>query len=194
MALISLSIILPIILLILAAGAAVDIFIGGPMLVGRCRFYCESRAREGSAGIERVFWSFGCGSYLNIVKIMFFKNLRLFLWTLLLVIPGIYKSYEYAMIPYILSENPDMDSRDVFAASKEMMEGNRFHLFLTQLSFVGWDILGVLLCCIGTIFVRPYYEAVETEVYMRLRGGDTVKTDGEMEVIPVKEDENDAGY
>lgn len=146
------------------------IFIGNPILVGKNRFFMESRQLLGSAGIGKVFWVFSCGHYLNVVKIMFLKDLFTFLWTLLLVIPGIYKGYEYAMIPYILSENPEADSRDVFAITKDMMEGNRFQLFLLELSFIGWYLLGLLLCCVGGVLVVPYEEAAVAELYNYLRG------------------------
>lgn len=152
-------------------GFVFKIFIANPVTVGRNRFYMESRVKGQSAGIGKVFWVFGCGYYMNVVKIMFLRDLFTFLWTLLLVIPGIYKGYEYAMIPYILSENPEADSRDVFALTKDMMEGNRFQLFCFELSFIGWYLLGVLLCLIGTVFVVPYEDAATAEVYAQLRGG-----------------------
>ena len=50
---------------------------------------------------------------------MFLRTLYTFLWSLLFVIPGIIKAYEYRLIPYILSENPDMNSDEVFALSKQ---------------------------------------------------------------------------
>ena len=129
----------------------------------------ESRQSLQSAGIGKVFWVFGCGNYMNVVKIMFLRDLFTALWSLLLVIPGIYKGYEYAMIPYILSENPEADSRDVFAVTKDMMNGNRFQLFLLELSFIGWYLLGVLLCCVGGVLVVPYQEASIAELYSHLR-------------------------
>ena len=73
------------------------------------------------------------------------------------------------MIPYILSENPEADSRDVFAVTKDMMNGNRFQLFLLELSFIGWYLLGVLLCCVGGVLVVPYQEASIAELYSHLR-------------------------
>lgn len=145
------------------------IFIANPVIVGKNRFYMESRAMGQATGIGKVFWVFGCGCYLNVVKVMFLRDLFTFLWTLLLIIPGIYKGYEYAMIPYILSENPEADYRDVFALTKDMMEGNRFQLFCFELSFIGWYLLGLLLCCIGIVFVAPYEDASTAEVYAQLR-------------------------
>lgn len=146
-----------------------QIFVGNPIIVGQNRFFMESRSLNGAAEITKVFWAFTSGHYGNIVKIMFLRDLKTVLWTFLLVIPGIYKAYEYAMIPYILCENPEADSKDVFALTKDMMDGNRFQLFLFHLSFIGWYILGIICCCIGALFVVPYEQAATAELYAELR-------------------------
>lgn len=144
-------------------------FVGNVLLVGKNRFFMESRSLNASAGVGKIGWVFGCGHYMNVVKIMFLRDLYTLLWTLLLVVPGIIKSYEYQMIPYILSENPEADSKDVFALTRDMMSGSKFHYFVLQLSFIGWYLLGFLACCVGMIFVCPYEEAAYAEVYTSMR-------------------------
>ena len=74
-------------------------------------------------GVERILGAFKSGYIGNVVKITFFRDLYLFLWSLLLVVPGIIKSYEYRMIPYLLAEYPDMPQEEAFRKSKEMMYG-----------------------------------------------------------------------
>lgn len=100
---------------------------------------------------------------------MFMMNLFIFLWSLLLVVPGIIKSYQYRMVPYIMAENPQMNYRDALALSSRMTEGHKLELFILELSFVGWIILGSLLCGIGVIFVQPYINATFAEVYAEMR-------------------------
>ena len=133
------------------------------------RYFMDSAVMQQSAGIGRIFFAFGGGNYLNVVKTMFLKGLFEGLWSLLLVIPGIYKHYEYYMIPYLLADNPEMDRHEAFRLSKEMMDGNKFNTFVLELSFIGWYLLGILLCCIGGIFVNPYYEMTFVELYWVLR-------------------------
>lgn len=145
------------------------IFVGNPVVVGGKRFYMESRAAQRSAGVGKVFHVFGSGYYLNVVKTMFLRDLFISLWTLLLVVPGIIKSYEYYMVPYILAENPDMNYKEVLSLSKEMMHGNKWDTFVLELSFFGWMLLGLLCCCIGILFVVPYMEATFAELYGTLR-------------------------
>lgn len=79
----------------------------------------------------------------------FFRGLFTFLWSLLLVIPGIIASYRYYMTPFILCENPDMTALEAINESKRLMKGNKWRLFCLELSFIGWEILASLM--IGVI-------------------------------------------
>ena len=58
--------------------------------------------------------------------------------------PGIIKSYEYRMIPYILAENPSINWREAFRLSKAMMDGQKWNTFVLDLSFIGWDLLSAV--------------------------------------------------
>ena len=103
-----------------------------PLTVGIQRFYIRS-CRERTAPGEIMFGF--SRSYKNIVKIMFLKNLYIILWSMLFIIPGIIKAYEYRMIPYILAENPDISAKEAFALSKKMMNNERNCTFLISVSF-----------------------------------------------------------
>lgn len=150
-------------IIIILIAIAVSLLVGNPLLVGKNRYFMCSR--DNKTGVGEIGFAYSSGNFWNVVKIMFLANLYVFLWTLLLIIPGIVKSYEYAMIPYILAENPGIDSKRAFELSKEMMQGEKWNYFVLQLSFIGWYLLGLLACCIGVIFVSPYYEATMAEFY-----------------------------
>ena len=97
-------------------------------------------------------------------------DLFTYLWSLLFVIPGIIKGYEYRMIPYILAENPGIDYREAFAASKQMMDGNKWKAFVLDLSFFGWNFLSIFTCGILAIFyVMPYIYMTNAELYVALK-------------------------
>lgn len=142
-------------------------FVASPIIVGKNRYFMEHRAFDSK--FERLFWSFKSGRYMNVVKIMFWRELKVFLWSLLFVIPGIIKSYEYSMVPYILAENPQISSERAFELSKKMTHGEKWKIFVLDLSFLGWRILGVLCCCVGEIFLQPYVEATYAELYQVMR-------------------------
>lgn len=161
--------ILSIFAVIFIIGILIQAFLGNVVRVGLCSYFVESRKTKTDAGFTRLFYGFNSGSYLNIVKVMFMESLIIFGWTLLLIIPGIIKAYEYAMVPYILAENPELDYHTVLQKSKSMMDGHKFEFFMLELSFIGWRLLGIMLCCIGIIFVLPYQNATFTEFYAELK-------------------------
>lgn len=142
-------------------------FIAGPVIVGKNRYFMEHRAFDSK--FERLFWSFRSGRYMNVVKIMFWRDVKIFLWSLLFVIPGIIKSYEYCMVPYILAENPQISSERAFELSKLMTRGEKWKIFVLQLSFIGWYLIGAICCCVGGVFVDPYFEATFAELYQVMR-------------------------
>lgn len=100
----------------------------------------------------------------------FLTGVFIFLWSLLLIIPGIVASYTYAMVPYILAEDPEMTASDAIAASKRMMEGNRWRLFCLEFSFIGWLFLCAFTLGIGNLFLTPYRAAAKAAFYRDLRG------------------------
>ena len=90
---------------------------------------------------------------------------------LLFIIPGIIKSYSYRLVPYILAENPDIDTNEALMRSEQLMRGNKWETFIYDLSFIGWYILSIFTCGILSIFwVQPYKLACDAELYRLLAG------------------------
>lgn len=142
-------------------------FVSGPIIVGKNRYFMEHRGFDSK--FSRLFWAFRSGRYLNVVKIMFWREIKIFLWSLLFVVPGIIKAYEYSMVPYILAENPNISSERAFELSRKMTKGEKWKIFVLDLSFIGWRIVGFLCCCVGTVFLEPYVEATYAELYQVMR-------------------------
>ena len=95
--------------------------------------------------------------------------LYVLLWCLLLIVPGIVKSYAYAMTPYILSDRPDLDADDCIHESRMMMKGYKWKLFCMDLSFIGWAILCLFTLGIGFFWLQPYIEASHAKFYEELK-------------------------
>ena len=130
----------------------------------------------------------------------FLMGLYTLLWTLLFIIPGLIKTYSYAMTPYILAENPGMTATDAITESRRIMDGNKWRLFCLGFSFIGWGLLcaaptlialfivsrmaietqnlAVLLWIIpasipsfiGSLFLNPYQEAAWAAFYRDISG------------------------
>lgn len=146
---------------------AIRIFIGYPLEVGGRRYFIKTDMEMDN----RLCFTFAFQSknYFKIVLSMLLRNVQIFLWTLLFIIPGIIKSYEYYFVPYILAENPQIGPKQAISLSRKMTYGNKFEIFILELSFIGWYLLGVLACCVGVLFVRPYIDMTMAELYVDLR-------------------------
>ena len=152
--------------IVLAIGIALDVLLLNPVQVGINRFMVKSL--DDTARIAEVGYTFD-HNYKNGVKVMFFKDLYVVLWSLLFIVPGIYKAYQYRMVPYILGENPDMTYQEVQQRSKDMMDGQKWDAFVLDLSFILWHMLGGITCGLAEIFyVAPYVNLTDAALYSRL--------------------------
>ena len=101
--------------------------------------------------------------------VMAVKYALYLLWCLTLV-GGVVKRYSYFLVPYIVAENPDLTARQAIGLSRRMMRGHKWECFVFELSFLGWDLLGVLtLGLTNVLFTDPYKVACFTRYYARLR-------------------------
>lgn len=158
-----------VVVIAMAIAILIDVFICNPLEIGCKRFYV--RNLNETAQIGNIGYAFD-NNYKNIAKTMFFRDLYTVLWTLLFIIPGIVKAYEYQMIPYLLAENPQMTKEQAFAESKRMMKGQKWRSFVLDLSFIGWNILSALtLGILGIFYVQPYIDATHAALYEALRYG-----------------------
>ena len=149
-----------VILIVLVA----KVFVGNLLKMGGYRFFILNQTAQ--PGIGTLLDGFRSGHYVNIVLTMFLRDLFTTLWSLLLVVPGIVKHYEYLMVPYIIAENPAMDYKEAFQISKQMMDGQKGDAFVLDLSFIGWEFLSFITLGIVQIFyVNPYVQASFAEMY-----------------------------
>lgn len=146
---------------------AIRAFLGYPFEISGKKYFTSSA--RGNVDMGHLGYGFTCGNYLNVVKTLFFRDIFIFLWSLLLIIPGIIKSYAYRMVPYIMADNPNMDSMRAIEISKQMTYGEKANIFVLDLSFIGWYILGLLAFGIGVIFVAPYERSTNAELYFILK-------------------------
>lgn len=131
--------------------------------LGYCLDISEGRESEWT----RLFDGFG--DALRVVWLTILMAIFIFLWTLLLVVPGIIAAYRYSMAYFLIIENPDMSAMDAIRASKEMMRGHKLDLFVLELSFLGWALLGVLTLGILYLWLLPYISTAKALFYRQLR-------------------------
>ncbi len=123
--------------------------------------------------------------------------IRVFLWTLLFIVPGIIATFRYSMAFYILADHPEYSINQCIEESKARMNGNKGALFVLYLSFIGWSILaslasqglastfgsgtpgyiiGMAVAIVPGIFLTVYVKTAETVFYELLTGNLVVMT------------------
>lgn len=142
-----------------------DVLLLNPLEVGARRYFYLNLNQP--AEIKELAYAFD-HSYKNVIKVMFLRDIYTTLWTFLFIIPGIVKSYEYRMIPYLLAENPNMSAEEAFAISKRMMDGEKWKTFVLDLSFIGWIILS-LVPFVGLFYADSYVHMTEAALYEKLK-------------------------
>ena len=147
-----------------AAGALslVNLILGGVIQLGYADYLLKQHDREihSTKDIFSKFDYFGQG-FLQ----LFLRNIFTALWALLFIIPGIVKSFAYAMTPFIMAENPEMTAKEAITRSMELMNGHKGELFWLSLTFFGWSLLAMLTGGIGYIFLNPYMNAAYAAFY-----------------------------
>ena len=143
------------------------IFVLNPLEAG-CRNFLLRNA-TGESDLGDIGFGFTPDYWRN-VKTLFLRDLFRFLWGLLLIVPGIIKSYSYRMAPYILADRPELSGTEVLTLSRQMMDGHKWKTFVLDLSFIGWRILSALtLGMLGLFYVNPYRQCTNAELYRELK-------------------------
>lgn len=141
--------------------------LGGVLELGYARFLLKQHDRQSLdfADLFSQFDRYGTG-----FAQAFLRSLYTFLWSLLLIVPGIIAALGYSMTPFILAENPDMTAGEAIRAAKELMQGHKMDLFILRLTFLGWEILAVLTMNLGFLALNPYMNAATTVFYRNISG------------------------
>ena len=147
-------------------GLLFNIFVTDALTVGLCNYFI--RNTDSKPTFSDVFSGFKVKYGRNIGTLLL-VGIKTVLWTILFIVPGIIKTYEYSIIPYILADDSEISSKDAFKKAKEMMKGNKWRLFKLEFSFIGWFLLCVLTVGVGTFFLIPYVSAATAEFYAEIK-------------------------
>ena len=145
----------------------VNFIIGGAVQLGYAVYLLKQYHRqETSIGdLFSQFFRFGTGFAQK-----FLVGLYTLLWTLLFIIPGLIKSLSYAMTPFVLADDPNLTANQAITRSRELMDGHKWELFVLDLTFIGWELLGALTLGIGLLWVIPYKNAAYAAFYRQIAG------------------------
>jgi len=163
----------------MASGTFIGSFIiAGPLTLGLVMFLAGVSNKE-NPPLETLFKGFE--NFVNAMVVFLLQEIFVFLWSLLLIIPGIIMGYAYSMSFFILKENPTIDPMQALRKSQDMMRGHKWRLFCLHFSYIGWIILCFLTFGILFLWVGPKMMLATYEFYLNL------KKTANVEEVPFKE-------
>ena len=144
---------------------ALSIFLGSVVSLGYARFNLNLMDGR-TADYGDLFGYFP--HWKNAVLAGLLKSVTITVGFLLLIVPGVLASYNFAMSDYLLSENPELSPREALSRSRFLMRGNRWRLFCLEFSFIGWELLSSLVWGIGSLWINPYKQASRAAFYREI--------------------------
>lgn len=152
---------------LLICGTGIGALAAPALMIGFIMMYLAMRegVKPQVGDLFKGFNLFGRALWLNILMGIF-----IYLWSLLLFVPGIIKALSYSMAPYILAENQDLTARQALNKSKELTKGHKWELFVLLLSFIPWFLLLSITFFIAGIYVIPYVQATIANFYKEISG------------------------
>lgn len=140
----------------------------GPLSIGAALVFMKLVRGHGNVEINDLFFSFsqrfGKDLLLGLMITIFTA-----LWSLLFVIPGIIKSYAYSMAYFVALDHPDWEWKQCIDESIKLTNGHKGELFMLDLSFIGWYIVGSFCLGIGMLWVTPYHMTAKANYYEILK-------------------------
>ena len=99
---------------------------------------------DGLGAAGRLIW---CGVQMAV---------KIFLWSLLLGIPGIIAAYRYRFAYYNILTDDNITAGEAIRRSCRQTKGLKWELFLLDLSFLGWAVLAQFTFGLLHIWLTPY--------------------------------------
>ena len=144
----------------------VPILVSGPLALGVIACFMNLVRKE-PFNVETMFDGFR--NFLSAFLLQLFMGIFIFLWMLLLIVPGIIAALKYSMSFYILNDNPEIKPMEAIKQSKKMMDGYKWKFFCLLFSFFGWFLLSILTIGIGLLWLIPYMKATTANFYQNLK-------------------------
>lgn len=150
---------------LLSAGMLLNIFVLNPLNTGFRNALRKLMHKEDNDVFSNAF-NIGFNDYTHKVATDLLRDVYIFLWGMLLFVPGIVKSYSYACVDYLLIDDPELDADATIHRSRELMAGHKWDLFCLDLSFIGWALICLVFTAgIGFFWLSPYVKTARAAFY-----------------------------
>lgn len=152
-------------------GGIITLLISGAITLSITNIYYQLVVKNKAPQIEDILYGFRDDNFVRSLVAYLVVEIFTFLWSLLLVIPGIIKSFSYSQTFYIMADDPKIGGNEARKLSMKMMHGHKWEYFVLQLSFIPWHILAFFTFGLLYIYVAPYIAATNMAYYQKLSAG-----------------------
>lgn len=149
-------------------GSVASILLTGPLSVGITLVFVKIARNHNNVELGDIFVSFS-NRFSKDFLLGLMINVFTMLWTLLFIVPGIVKAYAYSMAYFVSIDHPEWDWKACIEESKRLTQGHKGELFVLDLSFIGWYIVGSLCLGVGVLWVNPYHMTAMANYYEQLK-------------------------
>jgi uncharacterized membrane protein len=163
-------------------GWAAGLIVGGPLILGLALFFL-GLSRGQDVAYSRLFDGFQ--RFADALITYLLMVLLIFLWSLLLFIPGIMAALSYALTFFLMADRPELKGMEALKESERLMKGKRWKLFCLFLRFIGWFLVGALTMGIGYLWVMPYLQTSAARFYDDVLQNGNAAADGGTKAGPV---------
>lgn len=151
----------------------IAILVSFPLAYGFTLAFLHFLREDKEDTVEAMFCGFK--TYGRAIGVYLLEMVLIFLWFLLLIIPGIIKSLAYSLTFFISKDHPELSAYECIQRSNDMMKGHKMQLFLLYLGFFGLAILSVFTLFIGMLWLIPFFQVCLAEFYENLKEEEDMK-------------------
>jgi len=147
-------------------GNLLSLLLAGPLQLGMSIYFLNI-FNDKPASIENLIEGFK--PLLKVLLLYFSISIVTLIGFILLVIPGVIISLGLSMSYYIFIEEPELTIEEILKKSWKLTEGYKIELFILQLRFIPWYVLGILSFFVGVFFVIPWHQLTLINYYTFLK-------------------------
>lgn len=115
-----------------------DFVLSGPLMLGIAMFLLAYFRKH---TIDYTLTFEGFSMFVKGFLLYLLYSVKIFLWSLLFIIPGLIAAFRYSQAFYLRVDHPEWTTSQCLAESSRLMKGNKAKLFGLGLSFIGWYML-----------------------------------------------------
>ena len=149
-------------------GSVASLLLAGPLGIGLSLVFMKLVRNHPEVDLKDMFFSFS-QRFSKDLLLGLMIGIFTFLWSLLFIVPGIIKGYAYSMAYFVSLDHPDWGWKECMDESMRITQGHKGELFVLDLSFLGWYLVGAMCCGVGTLWVTPYHMTAKASYYEALK-------------------------